>query len=208
MARDGAETRDRLVTAAQRLYADHGIWRTTSRQIIDAAGQRNVSAIAYHFGSREGLLREILNRHGVPLDDDRGSLHSEATEDSAREVVRCLTLPLAAKLHSADGRCYLRILNQLAGYIDMTARTEFIAGNLARLLDSLEDGLGHLPEPIRRERVDSMVLLMLSVFARRASRLEVGDVAATHEEFVANLIDMLTALLEAGHTEPGAAQSE
>ena len=34
----------------------------SAAEIVNAAGQRNVSALTYHFGSREGLLESILIR--------------------------------------------------------------------------------------------------------------------------------------------------
>ena len=114
MPRDATETRSRLLREAERLFATRGIYRTTTREILDAAGQRNVSALSYHFGSRAGVLREILVRHGNPLDEERGELVARIGEDGGtRALVAALLIPLAGRLATPEGRDYLRIVAQM-----------------------------------------------------------------------------------------------
>jgi len=48
--RDATGTRERLLAEARRLFATQGVFQTTSREIVEAAGQRNVSALTYNFG--------------------------------------------------------------------------------------------------------------------------------------------------------------
>lgn len=55
----GRATRRLLIETAERLFAEHGI-NGVSREIRLAAGQSNTSAVTYHFGSKTGLLRAIL----------------------------------------------------------------------------------------------------------------------------------------------------
>ena len=66
MARDASDTRERLLTTAQQLFAREGIYQVQLKRIVERAGQRNASALHYHFGDRDGLLHEIIVRH-----DDR-----------------------------------------------------------------------------------------------------------------------------------------
>ena len=42
------------------MFAQRGIEAVSFRDLVTASGQRNVSAVTYHFGSREGLLRAIV----------------------------------------------------------------------------------------------------------------------------------------------------
>ncbi|GIT00725.1 MAG: hypothetical protein CM1200mP26_24370 [Acidimicrobiales bacterium] len=44
MARDGSETRARLLVEAERLFAEVGVWQAATGAIVRAAGQRNASA--------------------------------------------------------------------------------------------------------------------------------------------------------------------
>lgn len=53
------ETRERLLTAATRLFADHGFAKVTVRDICDRA-KANVAAVNYHFGGKVGLYEQVL----------------------------------------------------------------------------------------------------------------------------------------------------
>lgn len=52
-------TRDRLLRAAERLFADRGFRKVTVREVCRAA-HANVAAVNYHFGDKLGLYREVL----------------------------------------------------------------------------------------------------------------------------------------------------
>ena len=52
-------TRERVLKAAQRLFADHGYKDTTVRAVVTRA-RVNQAAINYHFGGKDGLYREVL----------------------------------------------------------------------------------------------------------------------------------------------------
>ncbi|MBI3492350.1 MAG: helix-turn-helix transcriptional regulator, partial [Acidobacteria bacterium] len=54
-----SETRDRLLRAAERLFADRGFKKVTVRDICRVA-RANVAAVNYHFGDKLGLYREVL----------------------------------------------------------------------------------------------------------------------------------------------------
>jgi len=81
MARDGTETRARLLAEAESQFAEVGIWQAAMGDIVRAAGQRNASALTYHFGSREGVLDAILAEHGNPIDAHRGEMLSMVHHD-------------------------------------------------------------------------------------------------------------------------------
>ena len=64
------DTKDRLLEAAERLFASEGLSRTSLRAITCAAGV-NVAAVHYHFGSKDELLVELLRRRIAPLNEER-----------------------------------------------------------------------------------------------------------------------------------------
>lgn len=68
---DGLATRDRLLDAAERLFATQGIQATSLRMINDAAGAKNVSASHYHFGSKDGVINALVTRRMGELADER-----------------------------------------------------------------------------------------------------------------------------------------
>ena len=53
------ETRERLLKAAERLFAERGFKNVTVRDICRAA-RANVAAVNYYFGDKQGLYREVL----------------------------------------------------------------------------------------------------------------------------------------------------
>ncbi|MEE2045897.1 helix-turn-helix domain-containing protein, partial [Nocardiopsis tropica] len=57
-----AATRETILSAAERLFAEHGMAGVSNRQIGQEAGQGNNTAVTYHFGSKEGLVRAIVRR--------------------------------------------------------------------------------------------------------------------------------------------------
>jgi AcrR family transcriptional regulator len=61
-----SETPDRILDAAERLFAHQGVAATSLRSITSAAGV-NAAAIHYHFGSKEELVRAIFERRIAPL---------------------------------------------------------------------------------------------------------------------------------------------
>lgn len=194
-----ASTRDRLLDEAERLFAHDGVDRVTSRQVVEAAEQRNVSAISYHFGSREGLVLEILARRGGPVDAERGR-HREAlpATPSVTELVACLVEPYGTLLDDAGGRSYLRIVAQLGGRfaawrVESDAATTV---HLARVLDEIEARApGRAAQ--RRERVVGMIMLLTGMAAERARRIDEQVVLDTDaDEFVADLVAMCTAVVD------------
>lgn len=200
MPRDSTATKERLLREAERLFARRGPYRVTLKEITDAAEQRNVSAVNYHFGSREGLLEAILGRHGDPTDLARGELRADLGDDpSTRDLVAALVVPYVAHLASPSGRDYLRIVAELsATFVDWRAPAAGTGPHLRDILERLEARPPAVPLPVRRERVVEMIMLMTTATSGRARRLESRrPVELDDEAFAENLTDVLVGVLEA-----------
>jgi AcrR family transcriptional regulator len=65
-----ASTKDRILDAAARLFAERGFAGTSLRAVTSAAGV-NLGAVNYHFGSKEELLGATLKREIAPLNAER-----------------------------------------------------------------------------------------------------------------------------------------
>lgn len=77
----GRDTRERLLDAAERLFAERGFEGTSLRAITHAAGA-SVSAANYHFRSKEALLRATLRRRVEPVNRRRLALLQAATREA------------------------------------------------------------------------------------------------------------------------------
>jgi AcrR family transcriptional regulator len=198
--RDGTATRALLLREAERLFARRGLSEVTTREIVEAAGQRNVSALTYHFGSREGVLDAILDRHGDPTDVARGELLELVGRDaSTRDLVAALVVPYGAHLASPAGRDYLRIVAQLSARFPTWREANPGTGPCLReILGILEARPVHVPPPVRRERVIEMIMLMTLAMAERARAIESNlPTELDDETFNANLTDVLVGVLDA-----------
>ena len=63
-------TRDRIIDAAEQLFAEWG-YNGVSIRMIARAASSNLAAISYHFGDKKGLLREIFSRRVKPISEER-----------------------------------------------------------------------------------------------------------------------------------------
>lgn len=88
--------RDKLMRTAERLYAEHGFASVSVAKIGEAAGQRNKSAVQYHFNNRDELIIAILERHMARIEKHRVALVEalgEPGEVPLEERIRCHILP-------------------------------------------------------------------------------------------------------------------
>lgn len=92
-------TRDAILLAAERLFAEQGIAAVSNRQVSEAAGQGNNAAVGYHFGTKTDLVRAIVAKHSAAIDQGRAELvrlHRGSSE--VRSWVSCMVLPVTDHL--------------------------------------------------------------------------------------------------------------
>ena len=73
-----AGTRERILEAAESLFAERGFDSVSLRDITGAAGA-NVAAVNYHFGSKDNLIDAVIERHATPINQARIA-HLDAAE--------------------------------------------------------------------------------------------------------------------------------
>lgn len=112
------DTRLAILRAAEKLFAERGVDAVSLREVSAAAGQANNSAVAYHFGDREGLVDAILERHSTPIQmryDAQLELLERQGAMSLRALIDILVLPIVAKLDDPDGGWeYISLAAQLS----------------------------------------------------------------------------------------------
>jgi AcrR family transcriptional regulator len=113
----GEATRDALIRAGEQLMAARGIDAADLTDIQAAAGQKNRSAVAYHFGDRAGLVRAIGAKHRAQINSERHRMIDRIEQDgniTIAGLVDAAVRPLAASLSTASGRDYIIILAEAA----------------------------------------------------------------------------------------------
>jgi AcrR family transcriptional regulator len=93
----GAATRERLMVAAERLFAERGIDAVSIRDITNEAGA-NSAAIHYHFGSKTALITAILDWRAAAVAARRAEWLARieaADEPTLREVIEAFVVPTA-----------------------------------------------------------------------------------------------------------------
>src|ERR1043165_5815388 len=81
---------DKLIDAAEMLYAKHGISGASLRQITVEAGTANNYAVQYHFGDQAGLIGAILEKRMPEIERRRAALLAKAKEAHGLGDVRVL----------------------------------------------------------------------------------------------------------------------
>lgn len=168
----GAGARRSLERTAERLYAEEGLAAVSLRRINDESGQRNKSALQYHFRSRGELVLAVVERHAAAIARRRAALERPAVLDT-RARMRLVVVPVVDHLAALGTPSWCaRFTAQVL--IDPQLRDEA----LARLLDPS-------PHPVSdalRERADPALLartgaMLRAVCVDSTAELE-GELAA------------------------------
>ncbi len=135
-------TKDRILDGAERLFGDRGFASTSLRDITAGAGV-NVASVNYHFGSKEALLKEVLERRFGPINQERLALLDAVDARAAdgpppvEEVVRAFLLPPFARQREWNPDAQLSFL-RLVGRIHAETNEVFRA-MLAQQFDEVRE---------------------------------------------------------------------
>ena len=112
-----AETRQRLLQAAELLFIERGYDALSLRQVTARAGA-NLAAVNYHFGSKEAMLQELLARRLDRLNEERLRLldicESDGRQPDYETILGALFVPaLQLSRSPAGGPAFLRLLGRV-----------------------------------------------------------------------------------------------
>lgn len=134
-------TREKLIAAGRRRFADEGWTTARVRDIIADARQSNDSAINYHFGSRAGLLQAILRIGVEEMESARrtewdalGGGDGPVETLPVRQITDMVIRPLADHLQTQDGIDFIRIVGQLGPYtsVERALETDVLQNTVLR----------------------------------------------------------------------------
>ena len=179
--------RDKLMRTAERLYAEHGFAGVSMRMIREAAGQRNNSAVQYHFSSRDELIVAILEQHAAAVERHRSRLVSvleERGQASPREWIACVVEPgIEHHVELGTPSWYGRFLAQAVVEPGLRehARRAYTCTPSFQRLDRLHPSAGAGRDTELTERHAAMIrLLLVHMSADLETELAAGQ--ATRDE--------------------------
>jgi len=110
-----AETYDRLLEVAARLFAARGFKDVTIREICRAA-RANVAAVNYHFGDKLGLYREVLNKAIETMQATTEAARQAGTGLNAEQKLRAYVRVFLqrAAVQSGDSWIHQLMLREMA----------------------------------------------------------------------------------------------
>ena len=169
------DAREKLILAAETLFARGGFETVSLREIAAAAGQRNHHAVQYHFGSREGLVTAIFRYRMMQMEGRRGEMLAQAERagrlDDARTLMEIIFLPQLELPRQHGNHSYANFLCQYLLRNEGTRFGDFgaiLPENIDRALRLLRERLCFLPESIAQRRLVTacfMFLNMLSAYS-------------------------------------------
>ncbi len=117
----GEGTRYALILAGLELFGEHGLKSTSTRMLADAA-DCNIAAIAYYFGSKEGLYAAVMSYIVERISQNMGKIaygvedaikEGNLTQDQARNELRKILLGVAKLfVESEEPKAWARIVTR------------------------------------------------------------------------------------------------
>ncbi len=194
-------TRELILTAAERLFAEHGVFAVSNRQVSEAAGQGNNTAVGYHFGTKADLVRAIARRHSGPIEEiRRRTLAAIGDSSEPRDWIGCLVTPVAEHLAALGSPTWFarfgaQVMTDPA-LRPIMVEESLTSPSLIRIVEGLHRCLPDLPADVRAERGDMARQLLVHMVAERERALAEGTPTprSTWQDAATGLIDALAGL--------------
>lgn len=208
MGNYGDRVRQALLDSAEELFAQHGIDAVSNRRIAEHAGNSNHSAVNYHFGGRDELIRAMLLRFA----DDTHARRQELVamlgpEPGLRELLSCLVVPFTDQLASMPAPSWrARFLRQMRSGPSMT---EVVAATITSdpvvedLISRTRALLTEIPPSVLIGRSWILGRIVTDGCADYEERIERAGIEPQWTGFANFLIDAAAGLLSAPVTSEG-----
>jgi AcrR family transcriptional regulator len=204
-------TKEALLSTAERLYAERGLDAVSMREITRGAGQKNSTALQYHFPSKEALVSAILNRRMNDGDARRleflHDLEIRGKLDDVRSLAAAMVEPIAVGIKSPKRwpgeRGWVRFLSEVQrrpefDLVELSKTAPDLG--LRRVYTLLGKQLRHVPDVVLRQRflvVMSQVVHGLAEIDQLRERRSRSRQRFDIERAIENLIDMTAGALSA-----------
>jgi TetR/AcrR family acrAB operon transcriptional repressor len=106
---DAEETRHQLLEAAQRVFAEKGVSRTSLQDIAQAAGVTR-GAIYWHFKNKAELFNAMMDSAILPMEQTMQQIGHDAAQDPLAELERAML----QTMHSIESDARTRAIFEVA----------------------------------------------------------------------------------------------
>lgn len=204
----GEATRLALMRAAEKLIAENGSSNVTIREILELAGQKNESALQYHFKNMAGLVaathrfrdQQIIGARLLCLTE----LAAKPQPPALRDIAYLMVAPTfkLAREH-ADFRRYIRAFSlELASEKGRTILSvrKSVGGTDVQIATLLRHALPHLDADGYERRLEAAIRFA-SVSMHAHSQQPHAFRGKTSDLFFESLLDILVGLLGAEESD-------
>ena len=204
----GAETRTRLLDAAERLFAERSLDAVSVRDITEMAGA-NTASVHYHFGSKTELIKSILERRAGVMGRRRAELLDaleQRDQIDLHSVAEAMVLPTAEMAATGSGgQHYVAFLAALGTHTDLMTFLIKDYVDTDRYLEVLGRVTPHLTPELRVLRFAVAKDLVNRVLGQPAGQvhqwIEVQSPGAD-DEMVRSLTDIVVGIFAAEVSPP------
>lgn len=191
--------KERILLAAERLFAERGLDGASLRQISAAAHNGNNTAVQYHFGSKERLIQAIFEYRLRDLNERRAALIGRgvrrscasgwsATSSRCSNRANGRAATTSASWRNSSSTAKRDVLDRLAP--ELLAPTHVFRERAGALLP-------HLPEPLRGHRIAHAMAFSVYAGAEREQSRARDEEVLPYAVHVGDLLDGLVGFLQA-----------
>lgn len=164
--------------AALQLFSERGVDGVTVREIAERAGQKNHGSVAYYFGSKEALVRAIVEDGARIIDDRRNAMLDELEADgrqpTIREAIDAIIYPSIDVAGEGGEDSYLRFTQILhlthRELFESAVGTRFNTG-YQRCLNLLRAQMPPMPRELVNQRLIFIGVYIAQVLAARLTAM-------------------------------------
>jgi len=212
-----ADTKTRILDAAEHLFMEHGFEATSLRQLTTAASV-NLAAVNYHFGSKEELFQAVLTRRLDPMNQERILLLEKLEREAPGRALSCEKILFAmlmpalrlARDEKRGGKNFLRLLGRAyadpAPFIRHFLSAQY-AGMIGRYKEAFTRALPHLSRQELSWRLHFVMGALSYTLAGTDALKLFSQVSATDRDNDELLLQRLAPFLVAGLKAPALADT-
>lgn len=207
MNRVELSAKDKLIRAAEELFAQKGFDATSLREISVLAGQKNKNAVQYHFVDKKGLITAIWQRHAKTTEEKRAALLDGIDTSQPMDLdflVESIVMPIACKLDDPDGgRYYIQIMSHLISYSGMSLIELFeyipdiTTENIMLAVDPYVNHLSEADKLARMLLVAGLLFHGLADFIRLTDKKSQFSGTLKQDAYLKNMMSLVKAAFQA-----------